>query len=206
MSPEAKEPEPDVPEPATTPAAVPAAEPAGPPPAAGPAAEPAGPVPAAPPGTGTAAEPRRPDRTLLAILAAIAVIVVVALSVVFTRGEPAPVDEATPAGVVQRYSAAVIAGDESAAAAYLTDAATNRCSTNMERMPGDNLRVTLVSTTERPASADVKVLITVSEGGGPFGSAEYQMEDDFDLVKTGDKWLIDRAPWQLMVCQNTAVK
>ena len=31
-------------------------------------------------------------------------------------------DEATPAGVVQRYSAAVIAGDEAAAAAYLTDA------------------------------------------------------------------------------------
>ncbi|HSL36595.1 MAG TPA: hypothetical protein VK883_07195 [Arthrobacter sp.] len=193
MSPEAKEPEPDVPEPATPPPSVPAAEPAGP-------------ASAAPPGTGTAAEPRRPDRTLLAILAAIAVIVVVALIVVFTRGEPTPVDEATPAGVVQRYSAAVIAGDEAAAAAYLTDDAKNRCSTNMERMPGDNLRVTLVSTTERPASADVKVLITVSEGGGPFGSAEYQIEDDFDLVKTGDKWLIDRAPWQLTVCQNAAVK
>ena len=189
MSPEAKEPEPNAPEPATPPASVPAAEPAGP-----------------APGTEPAAEPRRPDRTLLAILAAIAVIVVVALIVVFTRGEPAPVDEATPAGVVQRYSAAVIAGDETAAAAYLTDAAKNRCSTTMERMPGDNLRVTLVSTTERPASADVKVLITVSEGGGPFGSAEYQIEDDFDLVKTGDKWLIDRAPWQLTVCQNAAVK
>ena len=197
MSPEAKEPEPDVPEPAAPPAAVPAAVPA---------AEPAGPATEAPPGAGTAAEPRRPDRTLLAILAAIAVIVVVALIVVFTRGEPVPVDEATPAGVVQRYSAAVIAGDETAAAAYLTDAAKSRCSTTMERMSGDNLRVTLVSTTERPASADVKVLITVSEGGGPFGSAEYQMEDDFDLVKTGDKWLIDRAPWQLTVCQNAAVK
>ena len=128
-----------------------------------------------------------------------------ALIVVFTRGEPAPVDESTPAGVVQRYSAAVIAGDEAAAAAYLTDAAKNRCKT-VERMPGDNLRVTLVSTTERPASADVKVLITVSEGGGPFGSAEYQIEDVFDLVKTGDKWLIDNAPWQLTVCPNPAVK
>ncbi|MET4135947.1 hypothetical protein [Pseudarthrobacter sp. PvP090] len=186
MSPEAKEPEPNQPGPD--------------------APEEAAPPPATEPGTGPAAGPRRPDRTLLAILAAIAVIVVVALIVVFTRGEPAPVDEATPAGVVQRYSAAVIAGDETAAAAYLTDAAKNRCSTTMERMPGDNLRVTLVSTTERPASADVKVLITVSEGGGPFGSAEYQIEDGFDLVKTGDRWLIDRAPWQLTVCQNAAVK
>lgn len=183
MSPEANEPEPNQPEPA---AAEVAAQP--PAPAAGPA-----------PGH------HRPDRTLLAILAAIAVLVIVALIVVFTRGEPAPVDEATPAGVVQRYSAAAIAGDEAAAAAYLTDAVRDRCNT-VERMPGDNLRVTLVSTTERPASADVKVLITVSEGGGPFGSAEYQIEDVFDLVKTGDKWLIASAPWQLTVCPNPAVK
>ena len=161
---------------------------------------------AAPPASEPASAQRRPDRTLLAILAAIAVIVVVALIAVFTRGAPAPVDEATPAGVVQRYSAAVIAGDETAAATYLTDTARNRCSINMERIPADNLRITLVSTTERPDSADVLVLITVSEGGGPFGSAEYQIEDGFDLVKTGDKWLIDRAPWQLTVCQNAAVK
>ena len=158
------------------------------------------------PATDAAAEHHRPDRTLFAIVAAIAVLVIVALIVVFTRGEPAPVDEATPAGVVQRYSAAAISGDEAAAAAYLTDAAKNRCSGDVERMRGDNLRVTLVSTTERPASADVKVLITVSQGGGPFGSAEYQVEDVFDLVKAGDKWLIGSAPWQLTVCPNPAVK
>ena len=180
MSPASQEPEPNEPKPAAETAAPLAGEPA--------------------------SAQRRPDRTLLGILAAIAVIVVIALIVVFTRGAPAPVDEATPAGVVQRYSAAVIAGDEAAAAAYLTDAAKNRCSTDMGRTMGDNLRVTLVSTTERPDSADVRVLITVSEGGGPFGSAEYQIEDDFDLVKTGDKWLIDRAPWQLTVCRNAAVK
>ena len=167
--------------------------------------EPAPNEPAPAPAAEPPAERHRPDRTLLAIVAAIAVLVVVALIVVFTRGEPAPVDEATPAGVVQRYSAAVIAGDEAAAAAYLTDAAKNRCN-NLEPAAADNLRVTLVSTTERPASADVKVLITVSEAGGPFGSAEYQIEDVFDLVKTGDKWLIDSAPWQLTVCPNPAVK
>lgn len=156
-----------------------------------------------PPATGT--EPRRPDRTLLAILAAIAVLVVVALAVVFTRGEPAPLDASTPAGVVQRYAAAVIDGDETAAAGYLSDAARNTCSA-VERSGVDKLRVTLVSTTERADSADVKVLITVFEGGGPFGSSEYQVEDVFDLVKTGDKWLIDNAPWQLTVCPNRTVK
>ena len=150
--------------------------------------------------------PGRPDRTLLAILAAIAVLVIVALIVVFTRGEPAPLDEATPSGVVQRYSAAVIAGDEAAATAYLSDSAKSGCIKEVPRMGTDNLRVTLVSTTERAATADVRVLITVSEGGGPFGSSEYQMEDAFDLVKAGDKWLIERAPWQLTVCQPAVVK
>lgn len=150
-------------------------------------------------------EPGKPDRTLLAILAAIAALVILALAVVLTRGEPAPLDESTPAGVVQRYSSAVIDGDETAAAAYLSDAARNKCS-NVERPSADNLRVTLVSTTERADSADVKVLITVSEGGGPFGSAEYQVEDVFDLVRMGDHWLIGNAPWQLTVCPNLAVK
>ena len=55
---------------------------------------------------GEAGEPRRtrPDRTLLAIMAAIAVIVIIASAVVFTRGEPAPLAESTPAGVAQRYA------------------------------------------------------------------------------------------------------
>ena len=154
---------------------------------------------------GEPGEPRRtrPDRTLLAIMAGIAVIVIIALAVVFTREEPAPLAESTPAGVAQRYAAAVIAGDEAAASAYLTPAARNRCTTEA-RPAARNLRVTLVSTTERPESADVRVLITVSEPGGPFGSAEYQVEDAFDLVRSGNGWLIDTAPWQLTVCPGQA--
>lgn len=69
----------------------------------------------------------KPDRILIVIVAAIALLVIVALAVVFTRGEPAPLDEATPAGVVQRYSTAVIEGDAPAASSYLTEAARSRC-------------------------------------------------------------------------------
>ncbi|MEC5182211.1 hypothetical protein [Arthrobacter sp. CG_A4] len=176
MRPELKEPEPEQPTPVATPA-----------------------VPA------VRAAAQRPDRALLAILASIAVLVAVALLAVFTRGEPAALDGGTPAGVVQRYSAAVIAGDESAATAYLSDSARNTCG-NMERMALDNLRITLVSTTERAESADVKVLLTFSGDGGPFGNAGYQVEDAFDLVRTGGTWRIDRAPWQLTVCPNPAVR
>lgn len=149
--------------------------------------------------------PRKPDRAILAILVAITVLVIAALAVVLTRGQPAALDEGTPAGVVQRYAAAVVAGDEIAAAAYLSDSARNSCS-NVEQSATDNLRVTLVSTTERADSADVKVLITVAEPGGPFGSSEYQTEGVFDLVRTGGRWLISNAPWQLTVCPPAAVK
>lgn len=158
--------------------------------------------------TGPAAagpEPERPDRTLPALLAALAVLVIVALAVVFTRGDPPPLDAGTPAGAVQRYAAAVIDGDETAAAAYLTAAARTRCSEG-ERSIRDRLRITLAGTTERADSADVTVLITFVEGGGPFGSSEYQTEGVFDLVKTGDGWLIDRAPWELAVCPGPAAK
>lgn len=135
----------------------------------------------------------------------IAVLVIVALVVVFTRGAPAPLTGNTPAGVVQRYAAAVIDGDEAAAAAYLSASARQNCDAS-GRPFARNLRLTLVSTTERSDTADVSVLITVSEAGGPFGGSEYQMEDVFDLVRSGDTWLIDRSPWQLSVCPSPGVK
>lgn len=148
----------------------------------------------------------RPDRTLLVILSVIGVLVIVALAVVFSRGEPELLDESTPAGVVQRYSSAVIEGDESAALEYLTDEAQRDCE-KFENASTDNVRVTLVSTTEREDSADVKVSIVTSyEGGGPFDSSEYETEEVFDLVKADGGWLIDRTPWPLTVCTNTAVK
>jgi len=147
----------------------------------------------------------KPNRTLVIILAIIAVLVVAALAVVFSRGAPALLDESTPQGVVQRYSAAVIDGDETAAMAYLTETARTQC-VDFQRASTDNLRVTLVATAERASSADVRVLIVVSNGGGPFGNSEYETEDVFDLVKMDGKWLIVSSPWQLRVCANRAVK
>lgn len=142
---------------------------------------------------------KKPDRLLVVILGVIATLVVVALLVVFTRGEPVLRDASTPEGVVQRYSAAAIAGDETAAAEYLTDAAVDRCE-NFERGDTGSIRVTLVSTTERDDSADVRVSIVTFYGSDPFGGSESEYEDVFDLVKVDGDWKIDVAPWQLAVC------
>jgi hypothetical protein len=147
----------------------------------------------------------RPDRTLIVILGVIAVLVIVALVVVFTRGEPAQLDETTPEGVVQRYSAAVIDGDEAAAEEYLVPELADSCR-RIETGPVDGMRVTLVSTTERADTADVEVLIVTSYDGGMFGSSEYEEQGVFDLVAADGGWLIESAPWPLTVCDPGTVK
>ncbi|MBM7502642.1 hypothetical protein ACFPER_04120 [Agromyces aurantiacus] len=148
----------------------------------------------------------RPDRTLLVILGIIVALVIVALVVVFSRGEPELLDESTPEGVVQRYSAAVIDGDEQAAKEYLVAEVADDC-VRIEPATGADLRVTLVDTEEREDSADVRVLLTISYGGGgPFGSDEYQEDGVFDLVRDGGEWRIETAPWPLTICQPTGVQ
>lgn len=148
------------------------------------------------------APPTRRDPALLVVVGLIALLVTVALIVVFTRGEPAQLGADTPGGVVQRYSTAVLDGDETAAAGYLSAAALAGCdrTTSEDPSASDDIRITLVDTTERDSSADVRVLIVTSYGNGPFGSSEYESEEAFDLVKVDGDWLIDEAPWQLTVC------
>jgi len=147
------------------------------------------------------ATPGKPDRSLIVILGVIAALVIVALAVVFTRGEPAPLDPDTPEGVVQLYAQAVLAGDEQTAADYLSEGRLDNCD-RVDPGPLDNVRLTLVSSTVRENSADVRVSIVTATDNGPFGASEYENEDNFDLVKTNGRWLIDRAPWQLTICPN----
>ncbi|MFF2345656.1 hypothetical protein [Pseudarthrobacter sp. NPDC058119] len=148
---------------------------------------------------------RRPDRILLALVGVVAVLVVVALAVVFTRGGPAPLDESSPAGVVQRYSKALLDGDAATAASYLTEGAKIRCRGTYANDPAP-ARVVLISTTERTDTATVRVSIVRSSQGGPFGPSEYEMEDAFSLLKVDGKWLIDQPPYPLVDCSVVPVK
>jgi len=145
------------------------------------------------------AAPRR-DRALWAIVSVIAALVIIALVVVLTRGAPELLDADTPEGVVQRYSAAVIAGDERGAAEYLSPGVTDECDT-FDSETTNNLRVSLVSTTQRDDTADVRVSIATIYENGPFGIDEQEFQDDFDLVRIDGAWLIEFAPWPLIICR-----
>ncbi|GAA1995243.1 hypothetical protein [Microbacterium pumilum] len=141
---------------------------------------------------------RRPRWALVFLLAAVGVVVVIALVAVFTRGAPTQYAADTPEGVVQRYSQAVVDDDTAAALEYVVPEIADSCEES--GIGTDDYRVTLLKTTERDDTARVGVLVTTVYGSGPLGSSEYESEESFDLVKSGDSWLIDRAPWQLAVC------
>lgn len=142
--------------------------------------------------------PGRPARrNLIILLSVIAALVIVSLIVVFTRGEAELLDESTPEGVVQRYSMAVLDGDDEAATEYLTSEVREQCGT-IDNTVSDDMRVTLIASDLRDESADVTVQVSTHEGGA-FGS-EYSYEEDFRLVREGGDWLIESAPWSLTVC------
>lgn len=147
----------------------------------------------------------------MTVLAIIAGLVAVGLAVVFFRGQPEPLPESTPAGVVQRYAAAVLDGDEGAARRYSTDGRFGTgqpaapC-TRAERPPAGALRVTLVSTVERADTAEVHVVLATSNGSGPFGNSEYESEAVFGLERVNGNWLVATAPWQFTICPVPAAK
>ena len=147
----------------------------------------------------------------MTVLAIIAGLVAVALAVVFVRGQPEPLPESTPAGVVQRYAAAILDGDEAAARRYSTDGRFGTgqpgapC-TRAERPPAGALRVTLVSTVERADTAEVHVVLATSNGSGPFGNSEYESGAVFGLERVNGNWLVATAPWQFTICPVPAAK
>jgi hypothetical protein len=141
---------------------------------------------------------RGPDRTLVAILVAIGVIVVVALVVVLSRGAAAPLDPSTPEGVVQRYAQAVADGDDEAALEYLTTDAKERCEGFYET--SDRARLTFVDTNVSGDTATVTVNLTTTYGYSLFGSSQSSYEEQFRLMKSGGGWLISEAPYEFRTC------
>ena len=141
----------------------------------------------------------RPDKTLVAILSVVAAIVVIAIVVVFTRGGPTDIDPATPEGVVQSYSLAMVANDLDTARGFISADVLDECEF-AEPSALQGLRMTVIETTINGASAVVRV--SLDEGSGGFGGSSYSYDDAFTLVKNGGDWKIETTPWQLTFCYN----
>jgi hypothetical protein len=141
----------------------------------------------------------RPDRTLIAILSIIAAIVVIALVVVFTRGGTTDVDPATPEGVVQSYSRAMVASDLESARDFLSSDVRDSCD-RADPTTIQGLRMTVISSTVNGDSAVVRV--TMDYGDGAFGGSSYAYDGVFSLVRERGVWTIESTPWELTLCYN----
>ena len=129
----------------------------------------------------------------------------IALIAVFARGGPTQLDADTPEGVVQRYSQAVVDGDVPTALTYLVPEVADVVRTACRRAPM-TCRLTLLETTERDDTARVR---GARRHGVRIGSVRRRTstraKGSFDLVKVGGDWLIETAPWQLAVCEDSGV-
>lgn len=144
----------------------------------------------------------RPDRTLIAILSIIGAIVVIALVVVFTRGGPADVDPATPEGVVQSYSRAMVDSDYTAARALLASRLLDDCD-RAEPSTVQGLRMTVISSKADGDRAVVRV--SMERGSGEFGGSGYTSEEVFIMVSESGQWKIETVPWDLTLCYNQGI-
>ena len=157
----------------------------------------------APPDSPTGATKPTTDRTLVVVLIIIAVLVVAALVAVFARGAAPQHDANSPEGGMQRYVSAVVANDPQTARALHASNLSTGCEPVSAFVSSDT-RVTLVDTTEHADFATVTV--SIDDGyGGPFGgSSGYQ--DQFELVPSGESWLVSYAPWLFQVCIDEVVR
>jgi len=134
---------------------------------------------------------------LLAIV--IGAITVLALVVVFTANRQIEqLDRSTPEGVAQQYLLDVIAGDNDSAIKLL-DSTSNCKATDLDRayIPKE-VRMNLISSTETPTGAVVRISIEISSGD-PLGGY-FSEEQVIRLAKSNGNWLITGIPWPMYEC------
>ena len=136
------------------------------------------------------------NRFLAIVVAIIAILAVVV--VVGANRETEQLDRATPEGVVQEYLNAVIEGDFDAAAAKFDPAGSCKVD-DLDKAYFDNdVRVTLINSSETSTGAVVRVQVEVPSGA-PLGGY-YGEDHTFRLVKADTGWLISGIPWPMYEC------
>jgi hypothetical protein len=141
----------------------------------------------------------RQDRFLTGILIGIAVLIVAALAVYFTRrGESNYVSEGAPEGVVHNYVLAVMNKDYQKAYGYLADL-NNKPTFAQFRQPfavgqltptGNGIQIGKSVVTGNDATVEVNMVYTP---GDPFSSG-YNNVGTAQLVRQGGAWKISAMP------------
>ena len=148
--------------------------------------------------TEPAAAARRPNRILLLVLAAVALVATVA-GVLAAHRSGTSYDPATPEGTVAAYLAAVIDGDHEQSARFLV--AGSPCSVadldHVDLAAGVRVALRGVQVTGDSAWVDVDV---ATPTGDLFGGSETFERHTFRLIRPGGAWLLTGEPWPMSGC------
>lgn len=144
----------------------------------------------------------RPNRVLVVVVGAVAMLAVIAAVVAVTRAPPT-LDPATPDGSVQTYLRAMLEGDTETAAARLSSSTGCDEDDVTSAFVTDSARIVLVDSTVDGATAIVTVEITESSGSGPFEGSEFSHEERFTLRNEEGSWLLVDEPWPLYFCDRS---
>jgi len=140
---------------------------------------------------------KSPNR-VLALIIALIVIAVVVVSVLSTSKSAVVIDRTNPAGSVQVYLKAVLAGKNAEAAKMLSS--ESACTvTDLDRAYiVDAARVILIDSTTNGSAAEVRVRVEIPSGS-PLG--DFNNEDHtFRLTNSSGIWLLTGIPWPLYNC------
>jgi hypothetical protein len=140
---------------------------------------------------------RNPNRVLAEVVGFIVIAVAIVSFLSATRSAVV-MDRATPAGSVQVYLKALLAGKNAEAAK--TFSPESACTvTDVDRAYVlRTVRLLLLDSTTSGATAEVRVRVEISSGSL---LGDVMTEDHtFRLIKTGGSWLITGIPWPLYDC------
>ena len=140
---------------------------------------------------------KSPNRVLTIVIGLI-IIAVAIVTVLSSTKSAVVIDRSTPAGSVQVYLKAVLAGRNAEAAKMLSPESVCTVTDIDRAYIVDTARVLLVDSTTEGTTAEVRVRVEIPSGG-PLG--DFMTEDHtFRLVNSGGTWLITGIPWPLYDC------
>lgn len=140
---------------------------------------------------------------IVAFFVGAVILLAIFAGVVLSRRAAPSLDPNTPAGTVQAYLSAVIAGDYPAAARLLSPLSGCDVSDLAASPAPGTARVVLERTAVDGDHAVVTVDVTDGHQDGPFGSAGYSRSERITLQREDGLWRITGSPWLLSSCGST---
>ena len=143
----------------------------------------------------------RSTQLLIAVGASVLVIVVISVAVAVIAGDEQDFPAGSAEGAVQRYLRAIDDRDAQTAVAFFSDDLTARCDmepfrSSLRRGSNTDFRATLLDTTARGDTTEVRVRLTEYYGDGPFDRSESRYDQVFVLEQSAEGWRFTEPPWR----------